>query len=365
MPPARKITTFHDALFLKTMEVKVAAAAWLEARLPGELASRIDWSTLSFRNETYVDEEMRYGSVDALFDVRYNGDEPLSLYVLVEHQTTVPRLMVLRLLRYCLRIWEREAANLSPEDHLTPIVPVVFHQGRRKWRAETSFEALFPEEVRDWATTPRFTHVLMDQVGISPAEVRGGYRGRIMELSMAMAFGWHVREALPLLRQLLDRLPPEEAPDNYRGFVNNYHYLTGTEDMVDKYKQAVGDIDLSLLDGTNPYDMFLRDGVEQKFGPKLTNALEDARSEGIEEGKELGRSEGVEEGKALGRSEGVEEGMELGRREGANQSLYNTVSTMLAKGADWEVIEAFTSVDEARYRELAREVACIKDPVPD
>ena len=67
MSPPRKIATIHDALFLKTMEAQVAAAAWLEARLPRDLASRIDWSTLSFRNETFVDEEMRYGSVDALF----------------------------------------------------------------------------------------------------------------------------------------------------------------------------------------------------------------------------------------------------------------------------------------------------------
>ena len=219
MPPPRKIATFHDALFLKTMEVKVAAAAWLEARLPSDLASRIDWSTLSFRNETYVDEELRYGSVDALFDVQYNGEERLSLYVLVEHQTDVQRLMVLRMLRYCLRIWEREAANRQPEGNLTPIVPVVFHQGRRKWSAETSFEALFPEEMRRWATTPRFTHVLMDQAGISPAEVRGGYRGRIMELSLAIAFGWHVREALPLLRQLLEQLPRRKPPTTIAGLL--------------------------------------------------------------------------------------------------------------------------------------------------
>ncbi len=324
MPPGRKIATYHDALFLKTMEVQAAAAAWLEARLPSALASRIDWSTLSFRNETFVDEELRYGSVDALFEVQYNGEERLSLYVLVEHQTDVQRLMALRMLRYCLRIWEREAANLQPEDNLTPIVPVVFHQGRRRWSAETSFEALLPEEVRGWATTPRFTHVLLDQVGIAPTEVRGGYRGRIMELSLALAFGWHVREGLPLLRQLLDQLPPEEAPDNYRGFVNNYHYLTGREDMMDEYKQAVGDVDLSLLDGTNPYDLFLLDGAKQKLGPKLTNALADAREEG--------------------------------RRE-ANQSLYNTVSWMLAEGMDWKAIERITSVDEARYRDLARDVA--------
>lgn len=84
--------------------------------------------------------------------------------------------MVLRMLRYYLRIWEREAANLPPEDNLTPIVPMVFHQGRRRWRAETSFEALFPEEVRRWATTPRFTHVLLDRAEISPAGMAGFVR---------------------------------------------------------------------------------------------------------------------------------------------------------------------------------------------
>ena len=325
MPPPRKIATIHDALFLKTMEVKVAAAAWLEARLPSDLASRIDWSTLSFRNETYVDEELRYGSVDALFDVQYNGEERLSLYVLVEHQTDVQRLMVLRMLRYCLRIWEREDANRQPEDSLTPIVPVVFHQGRREWSAETSCEALFPEAVRRWATTPRFTHVLLDQVGISPAEVRGGHRGRIMELSLAIAFGWHAREALLLLRELLEQLSSQEAPDNYRRFVGNYHHLTGREDMVDELKQAVGDIDLSLLDGTNPYDLFLLDRAKQKFGPKLTDALEGARREGVEQGIE--------------------------------QGIGTVVSRMLDQGMDWQVIEQLTGVDEARYRELTQSTA--------
>ena len=112
--------------------------------------------------------------------------------------------------------------------------------------------------------------------------------------------------------------------------------------MADENKQAWGDVDLSLLDGMNPYDLFLKDPSKRKFGPKLTKALEDARREGFEEG--------------------WREGFARGRREA---TMYNIVSKMLAKGADWQVIEEFTSVDEARYRELARDVACIKDPVPD
>ena len=90
---------------------------------------------------------------------------------------------------------------------------------------------------------------------------------------------------------------------------------------MDEYKQVVGDIDLSLLDGTNPYDLFLLDGAKQKFGPKLTNALEDAR------------------------------------REGINQSEYAIVSRMLGQGMDWQVIEQLTGVDEVRYRELAPSAA--------
>ena len=94
-------------------------------------------------------------------------------------------------------------------------------------------------------------------------------------------------------------------------------------------KQSFEDVDLSLLDGTDPYDLFRPDGAK-RFGPKLTNALKDAWREGWEEG-----------------------------RHEAFQ--YNIVSRMLAKGMDWEVIEEYTSVDEARYRELARYMADIKD----
>ena len=90
---------------------------------------------------------------------------------------------------------------------------------------------------------------------------------------------------------------------------------------MDELKQAVGDIDLSLLDGTNPYDLFLLDRAKQKFGPKLTDALEDARREGVEQG------------------------------------IGTVVSRMLDQGMDWQVIEQLTGVDEARYRELARPAA--------
>ena len=102
---------------------------------------------------------------------------------------------------------------------------------------------------------------------------------------------------------------------------------------MDELKQAVGDIDLSLLDGTNPYDLFLLDRAKQKFGPKLTDALEGARREG------------------------VEQGLEQGLEQGIGQGIGTVVSRMLDQGMDWQVIEQLTGVDEARYRELARPAA--------
>ena len=103
-------------------------------------------------------------------------------------------------------------------------------------------------------------------------------------------------------------------------------------------KQSVEDVDLSLLEGTNLYDLFQPDGAK-RFGPKLRNALANARREGREEGRR--------------------EGFEQGKREAI---LYNIVSWMLDQDMDWEVMEEYISVDEARYRELARYMGDIKDP---
>ena len=111
----------------------------------------------------------------------------------------------LRLLKYSIRIWERDRQRHPTEEQLRPIVPLVLYQGGRVWRAAHEFAELFAEAVRDWPGVPHYAHLLIDQTQVGPDELRGQLLGRIAQLAMMAAHraSWPVLQRLvPLLTEL-------------------------------------------------------------------------------------------------------------------------------------------------------------------
>ncbi|MGH1340374.1 MAG: Rpn family recombination-promoting nuclease/putative transposase [Nannocystales bacterium] len=108
----------HDALFKTIFGQPEHAAAELQHILPGHIAARIDWSSLTPQPGTYVDEELADQHSDLLFSAATRpSEEPVFVYVLFEHQSTAQPRMALRLLRYMVRIWTRHASEY-PKDPL-------------------------------------------------------------------------------------------------------------------------------------------------------------------------------------------------------------------------------------------------------
>ena len=157
----------HDRLFRAVFSDASEAAGLLQNALPDPLRHRFDWTTLSRREGTFIDEELRASEADLLYQIQHlETGEPMSVYVLLEHQSSPERLMRLRLLRYCCRIWEADLRS-DPDRHgLRPIIPVVFYQGSRGWAYSTEFADLFPEAVRAWPWVPRFAHVAAGPDGL-------------------------------------------------------------------------------------------------------------------------------------------------------------------------------------------------------
>jgi len=77
-----------------------------------------------------------------LYEVHARG-VPVLLHVFIEHQSTVVAEMVLRVLGFSVRIWERDWATMAPPRRLRPIVPLVLYHGRDRWTAATTLAELF------------------------------------------------------------------------------------------------------------------------------------------------------------------------------------------------------------------------------
>ena len=112
--------------------------------------------------------------------------QPVSMYLLSEHQSSPDPWMRLRLLRCGCRIREADRRDDPDRRERRPIVPVVFYQGARDRNHSTEFSDLFPEAARALPWVPRFAHELLDQTTLGPDEVGGGVRGRHVDMALQM-----------------------------------------------------------------------------------------------------------------------------------------------------------------------------------
>ena len=106
---AGEITTPHNNLFRSVFGDTVEASALLRAHLPQAISRQLRWSTLALQPVGFIDSRLRHSESDLRFLIRRKADAaPVWLYVLLEHQSTPDAWLRLRLLKYCIRIWERD-----------------------------------------------------------------------------------------------------------------------------------------------------------------------------------------------------------------------------------------------------------------
>ena len=205
---AGEVSKPHDHLFRSVFgeDKETEAANLLQAYLPPALSRELLWSSLKWQSASFIDDRLRDSESDLLYAVRRKSDGAAAwLYVLLEHQSTPDRWLRLRLLKYSIRIWERDRRRHPTDQQLRPIVPLVLYQGGRVWGEAREFAELFAEPVRDWPGVPRYAHLLIDQTQVGPEELRGELLGRIAQLAMMAAYraSWPVLQGLvPLLTEL-------------------------------------------------------------------------------------------------------------------------------------------------------------------
>ena len=315
---ARQLYQPHDNLFRKVFADATEAAGLLRPNLPKWLSGTLDWSTLTLQDRSYVDEALEASQSDLLFEVRRQAGagqtdtgqargepERLLLYVLFEHQSTPSRWMRFRLLEYCCRIWADAVHDDETRPELPPIVPVVFYQGKRRWRYARECAELFAEDVREWPWTPRFEHLLVDQSRASAGEVRGRALGRVAQLALMASARRRVsqaRAALLMAAQYMGELARSGRSERF-GAIVRYVITTQDKETVREFGDA------------------LRRHVPGPGGDMKTYA---------------------------------EELLQEGRREGRREGRLGTIESFLRAGVEWSVITEATGIDQEAFRALRR-----------
>jgi predicted transposase/invertase (TIGR01784 family) len=162
----------HDKFFHAVFSDEEHVRDLLRNALPGEILRWIELSPLRISRESYVDEDLAVHQSNLLIRTKYSR-RPVFVYFLVEHKSQPSRWTILQLLRYMVRIWDRELAHNKRLKKLPPIIPMIFYHGGRRWRQPLVFSSYIELEDALRAYLPDFRVILFDLNQTDADELRG------------------------------------------------------------------------------------------------------------------------------------------------------------------------------------------------
>jgi predicted transposase YdaD len=283
----------HDALFKAAFQNPAYEAAELRAMMPAALARRIDWTTLTLQPGSFVDPTLGDRHSDILFSVRI-GAEDAFIYLLFEHQSKVDRFLVLRMLGYVVRIWERYRRQFRRATHLPPVLPLVLHHSKRGWRAPSRLSELFRPSLGD---LPELRGVVADMAlwvdDISALSDRA-LRARALAPFPAIALA-ALRDArrpgrvLPSLHAWADALrATSRAPDGLRALEQLFRYiaLVAKDLELPELQRAVAELlPNAEIEMMTIAEKLQREGFKQGIKQGLDKGIKQGRREGLREGQ--------------------------------------------------------------------------------
>lgn len=271
----------HDRFFREAFADPDLAADFLAHYLPAEAAGQLDPTVLVPDSETFVDDELRGAQGDLLLRVGLRGGGDAWIYVLIEHKSYPDRMVAFQLLRYLVRIWERDARrDAGSPAELRPILPIVLYHGRRPWRAPTRLGALFAGAELLRPHLPELEVVLVDLTARSEAEIVGRVRLRVVLLTLRAIFRPDLAARLPRILALLADVIHQPTAAGTLRVVLRYVAQAGTTITEPELRQAVvaalqrgGDESMTTIAEQWVAQGFAK-GIEQGLHRGLLQAIE-------------------------------------------------------------------------------------------
>ena len=298
----------HDKYFQRVFSNEQDAASLLRTCVPRPLADTLKWSTLTLLRGRFVADDWRRNETDLLYSVEREGTErPVLVYVLLEHQSTADQWLRLRLLGYCVQVWQQWHRNHEDEERLPLLVPLVFYQGAQRWEYEREFAQLVMDAAPEWRWVPRFEHLLIDQTELGAQSVTGAVAARVLQIAMMATFREAPRELLERVTRLIGELYRAKG---FEEVAKHVEYVLATQPAAQRKLFAEA----------------LRRNVPGRGGEVMNY---------------------------------VEEMIERGRREGelkGRREFVRAIEGFVARDIPWSTIEAATGIDEATFRRLRQRI---------
>lgn len=259
--------------------------------LAENIAEHLDFSQAIVENRSYIDKSLHDLISDIVVSVPFRGSaqtDELTIYILIEHQSTVERMMGFRFLYYMCQIWRQQLEALenkkvpASQQYLRPILPIVFYTGDRPWKIPLTLNAVMnlPEAMSPFV--PTFETLFL---GIKDTETEASLQqnhpfGRLMTVAQkTQADEASIEETLTEVLKRLDTLLPDDAALHAHAMV--YLSLLIVEKRPDAEKEHL----IQLIRTHN-----IETEVERILMTGAEALIQQGKNQGLEQGLEQGET---------------------------------------------------------------------------
>ncbi|MEZ6059565.1 MAG: Rpn family recombination-promoting nuclease/putative transposase [Planctomycetaceae bacterium] len=207
----------HDLFTRQSLERREIARDIIGHYLPPGLVRQLKLETLTLVAGSFVDSELRASQSDVLYDVQFSDDRHGQIYILFEHKSHADSATAFQLLKYIVRIWERQQRQ---KESLTPIVPVVLYHGAASWTTARSIPEMVdaPDSLTPYI--PDFTFELLDLTTYRDDQLSGESLTRATLLLLKYIFDEDLRSRLAeILRSAAEQRGGHELTEILRSFL--------------------------------------------------------------------------------------------------------------------------------------------------
>ncbi|MDN3030967.1 MAG: Rpn family recombination-promoting nuclease/putative transposase [Candidatus Tisiphia sp.] len=313
----------HDEIFRKSMENPIVAKEFLATHLPKDVLALIDSTSLKLEKDSFIEPDLSETISDVLFSVKFN-DQDGYIFLLLEHQSTVDKMMAFRLFKYMINICDRYLTTNPKAKRLPVIYPLIIYNGKKKYNAPLNIWNLFshPDLARGFWTNDC---QLINVHDIPDEELKEKVWSGIL-----LFFLKHIHERQLLKRwQEISYLLPKLSKITI-GHDHIRNLLSYTLTFIEQNDK----IELEKI---------LKNSLTKEKGEELMPSIAQVWKE---EGIEIGLQDGIKIGEARGKARGEAIGEARGEA--------NLIKMMINNGSSIEEVARMTRLSVTRINELLK-----------
>ncbi len=260
----------HDKFFKTAMSNPRVAIDFFKAHLPQTIKELIDFGSLKFHKETFLETNLKLHAADVVYSANFAGRLGY-IYLLVEQQTEPDKWLPLRMHNYLLGLLNYHHSQY-PDSDLPLIYPLIFYNGLKPYKFSTDFFQLFDKQKLLMQKVWNEPIQLVDLQKIADEELRAHEWAGLMEFVFKHQFK---RDMMQLMATIMAWVHEVELNQGYEFAKNVISYIINQIDA--------DNIDLIIE--------LAQSHLSSELEEETMTIAERFRLRGVEQGLQLARNE--------------------------------------------------------------------------